>query len=87
MEEDDYLAEACYYLSDLKLSLSDIARELDLTPERVENAIKNYKSRIDSGRVHYDEDARDFWSKNLKEGLGEEKITLVDEKGRYYHGW
>ncbi len=35
----------------------------------------------------YDPEAKEFWNKLQKESGGDERITLVDEKGRYYHGW
>jgi hypothetical protein len=85
--ENEYIEEACFYLSELKLSLEEIGKEFNLTPDQVETAASNYKERIDSGLINYDEETRAFWSKSLRESSGDEKITLVDEKGRYYHGW
>ena len=49
--------------------------------------VTSYKARIDSGSISYDEETKAFWAKSLKESSGDEKITLVDDKGRYYHGW
>jgi hypothetical protein len=85
--ESEYLEEACFYLSELKLSSADIGKELNMTSDQVEKAASSYKSKIDSGLASYDEQAKSFWEKNLKESSGDEKVTLVDEKGRYYHGW
>jgi hypothetical protein len=85
--EDEYVQEACYYLSELKLSQEEIAKEFKLTPEQVSVAISGYKAMLDSGAVFYSEDTKAFWAKNLRESSGDEKITLVDDKGRYYHGW
>lgn len=83
----DYVAEACFYLLELKIAPSEIGKEFSMTPAQVEKAALSYKAMIDSGSIGYDEDAKSFWAKNLKESSGDEKITLVDEKGRYYHGW
>jgi hypothetical protein len=85
--EDEYVQEACYYLSELEISQEEIAREFNLTPEQVNFAIIGYKAQLDSGAVSYSEDTKAFWAKNLRESSGDEKITLVDDKGRYYHGW
>jgi hypothetical protein len=85
--EDEYLDEACFYLADLKVKASDIAKEFNMTEAQVGVAVSNYQRKIDSGKTKYDEDLKDFWAKNLRESSGDEKITLVDEKGRYYHGW
>ena len=85
--EDDYVEEACFYLAELNVPMKDIGRQLNLNSEQVTLAISSFKSKIDSGRASYDEDAKSFWAKSLKESSGDEKITLVDDKGRYYHGW
>lgn len=85
--EDEYVDEACFYLSQLNLSKEAIAREFNISLDQVLQAISRFKSRIDSGSQIYDEEAKSFWAKNLKENSGDERITLVDEKGRYYHGW
>src|SRR5579872_4229049 len=85
--EDEYLEEACFYLLDLKMSAADIGKEFNMTPDQVEKAVASYKAKIASGSVSYDEETKAFWAKSLKESTGDEKITLVDEKGRYYHGW
>ena len=85
--EDDYVEEACFYLSELKLSTADIGKEFNMTVDQVEKASSNYKAKIDSGNVNYDQEAKAFWLKNLRESSGDEKITLVDGMGRYYHGW
>jgi len=85
--EEEYIEEACFYLLDLKISILDIGKEFNMTSDQVERAAESYKSKIDSRTVSYDEETKDFWAKSLKESSGDEKITLVDEKGRYYHGW
>ena len=85
--EDDYIEEACFYLSESSLSSQEISKEFNLTTEQVNRAIESYRAKLHSGAVTYSEETRSFWSKNLRESSGDEKVTLVDEKGRYYHGW
>jgi hypothetical protein len=85
--EDEFIEEACFYLSESRLSSEEIATEFNLTKEQVNNAIEGYKRRLDSGLATYSEETKAFWTKNLRESSGDEKITLVDDKGRYYHGW
>jgi hypothetical protein len=85
--EEEFLEEACFYLSELKVKASDIAIEFNMTEAQVSVTVSNYKRKIDSGKTKYDEELKDFWAKNLRESGGDEKITLVDDKGRYYHGW
>ncbi len=87
MEGDDYVEEACFYLSELNVKTEDIGKQLNLSPEQVAQAISSFRSKIDSGKASYDEEVKSFWAKSLRESSGDEKITLVDEKGRFYHGW
>jgi hypothetical protein len=84
---DDYLEEVCFYLSKLGRTPDEIGKEMNLASEQVHNAISSYQKKIDSGVLKYDEETLAFWSKIQKESSGDEKITLVDDKGRYYHGW
>ncbi|MHB8566088.1 MAG: hypothetical protein ACYC7D_10660 [Nitrososphaerales archaeon] len=84
---DEYVEEACFYLSELKLSFEEIAKQMNLTPEQAKVAVSQYKKRISKGSATFEEDSKQFWAKILKENSGDEKITLVDDKGRYYHGW
>lgn len=84
---DDYIEEACFYLSETGHAKKEIASAFNLTAAQVTNAITSYKNKISQGEAKYEEDAKEFWAKNYKESSGDERITLVDEKGRYYHGW
>ena len=84
---EDYVQEACYYLSLLGKNKDDIAKEFDLTTAQVDEALEKYSKRIASKEVNFDTETRDFWARVNRESSGDEKITLVDDKGRYYHGW
>jgi hypothetical protein len=85
--EDDYVEEACFYLSELDKSTEEIGKEFNMTSGQVEAAIDNYRKKVESKQISYDNEARDFWATINQESSGDEKITLVDDKGRYYHGW
>ncbi len=85
--DDDYVQEACFYLSELGVHIDEIAKQMNIDVEQVKNAIRDYKITIDSGNRRYEEDTKRFWQKILQESSGDEKVTMVDEKGRYYHGW
>jgi arsenate reductase-like glutaredoxin family protein len=84
---DDYIEEACFYLSEENVGKNEIARAFNLTEGQVESAISSYKAKIEEGRANYEGETRDFWLKNYRESSGDERITLVDDKGRFYHGW
>ncbi len=82
------MAEACFYLLEGNIERKSIARAFNLTEAQLDNAVARYKKKLDEGSAKYDLDSKDFWIKNFKESSGgDEKVTLVDEKGRYYHGW
>jgi hypothetical protein len=85
--EDEFVEEACFYLSELGKPILEIGTDLNLSSDQVKQAVESYRKKIESGAVAYDEDAKDFWAKIRRENTGDEKITLVDDKGRYYHGW
>jgi hypothetical protein len=84
---DESLEEACYYLSESKIDHKEIALALNLTEPQVGLAVRSYKKKIDQGQAKYERETKEFWIKNFRESSGDERITLVDEKGRYYHGW
>ena len=84
---DDYVEEACFYLFENKVGKKEIASVFNLTQSQVAAAINSHKNRISEGKAKYEEDAKEFWAKNYRESSGDERITMVDDKGRYYHGW
>ena len=84
---EDYIEEACFYLAELKVEKEQISKIFNLTQDQVAKAIESYSERIRQGSSKYEEDAKEFWAKNYKESSGDERVTLVDDKGRYYHGW
>jgi hypothetical protein len=83
----EFVEEACFYLAENKVSKIEIAKAFSLTIPQVKNAIISYRKKIDKKKAKFDEDTRDFWTKNYKESSGDERVTMVDDKGRYYHGW
>ena len=85
--EEDYVEEACFYLSKLGKNTDEIAKEFSMTRSQVESAIESYGKKIEANQVAFDEDTKEFWARINQESSGDEKITLVDDKGRYYHGW
>jgi hypothetical protein len=86
-EPSRYVEEACFYLTELQIPLDEIAKGFNLTADQVRNAVASYSERIASRREKYDEDTKDFWSRNFRESTGDVRVTLVDERGSYYHGW
>ncbi len=83
----EYVEEACFYLAENKIKTSEIAKAFNLTLPQVEKAIISYRKKIGQKKARFDDDTKEFWAKNFKESSGDERITMVDDKGRYYHGW
>lgn len=84
---DNYVEEACFYLAEQKLPLSRIARAFELSTKEARSEIASYRKKIERGEVKYEDETKEFWTKNYREYSGDERVTLVDDKGRYYHGW
>lgn len=83
----EYVEEACFYLAENKVKTGEIAKAFNLTLPQVKKAIVSYRKKIDQKKATFEEDTKDFWAKNFKESSGDERVTMVDDKGRYYHGW
>lgn len=86
-EEAEYVEEACFYLSELQKPIGEIASEMNMSEEQVNHAISDYRKKINEGRVSYESDTKEFWRKIQRESGGDERVTLVDDRGGYYHGW
>ena len=84
---DDYVEEACFYLSENSLNKEKIASAFNISILQVTKAVSSYQKKISQGKAKYETDAKEFWAKNYRQSSGDERVTLVDEKGRYYHGW
>jgi hypothetical protein len=83
----EYVEEACFYLAENKVPDKEIAKSFNLAPAQVKQAILSYRRKIERKKAIFDEDTKEFWAKNFQESSGDERVTLVDDKGRYYHGW
>lgn len=81
------MEEACFYLTELKMKTNEIAKEFNMDSAQVKEAAAKHRRKIEMHKAVYDEEVKAFWAKLLKENQGDEKITLVDDKGRFYHGW
>ncbi|MDA4111205.1 MAG: hypothetical protein OK439_01600 [Thaumarchaeota archaeon] len=69
------------------MSTEEVGKEFSLTSSQVKSAIDSYQKKIDTKQISYDVETKQFWAQINQESTGDEKITLVDDKGRYYHGW
>ncbi|HUI86932.1 MAG TPA: hypothetical protein VLY21_07235 [Nitrososphaerales archaeon] len=84
--DDSVLEEGCYYLARLGLSVTQIAKNLNITEARARALSKSYSSKLKSGTVVPDPFDRTFWEDVRKEAEGDSKVTFVSEKG-IHHSW
>lgn len=84
--DDSVLEEGCYYLKELGLTPTQIAKNFGTTRKRVESLVTSYASKLKSGEVVPDQFDMTFWDDVRKESEGDVKVTFVSEKG-VHHGW
>ena len=82
----DVLEEGSYYLSKLGLSLEEIARHFETTPEIVIELANSYSVKLKHGEVTESDFDRAFWEGVRKEADGDMKLTVVSDKG-FHHVW
>jgi hypothetical protein len=81
------LEDACYYLRKLGASLEEIATQFGLTPGQVGELADRWSGKLARGEVKEDPVDLDFWRNVHREASGDQKLTLVDRDGHFYHGW
>jgi len=80
------LEEGCYYLRELGLSSSQVAKNFAITRKQVESLAASYQSKLLSGVVIADPFDRTFCEDVKKEAEGDFKVTFISERG-VHHGW
>ena len=83
---DEVLEEGCYHLSQLGLSVDQLAAHFEITPPRVRSLIRSYEAKLKSGEVAPGDFDRVFWEDVKKEAEGDVKLTFLSEKG-FHHAW
>ena len=83
---EDILEEGCYYLSELGLSVGEIAHHFETTPAEVARLVESYSSKLRSGQIAAGEFDKAFWEDVKKEAEGDVKLTFVSDKG-FHHSW
>lgn len=84
--DDAVLEEGCYYLSELGLSLDQIASHFESTKAEVKHFVDAYAAKLKAGEVVADPFDRTFWDGVRKEAEGDVKVTVLSEKG-FHHAW
>jgi len=84
--DESVLEEGCFYLREMGLPASQIARNFGTSKRRVESLAQSYASKLKSGSVVPDPFDRTFWEDVRREAEGDVKVTFVSEKG-VHHAW
>lgn len=82
----EVLEEGCYFLSQLGLSVEEIASHFEITASEVTELVSSFTSKLKSGQVTVEDFDRTFWSDVMKEAEGDVKLTVVSDKG-IHHTW
>lgn len=86
--DDNELAveDGCYYLRELGMDVGKISRFFEISEDDVKKKCKTFAKKLKSGQIVQSEFDKKFWEDVMQEAKGNEKITLVDSKGEFYHG-
>ena len=84
--EDDVLGDACYYLTRLGMSTDEIGDHLGINSRKVKKLANIFAKKLQSGEIQESPYEEGFWKDIMKESSGDFRLTLVDEKGHFYHG-
>jgi hypothetical protein len=86
--EDTELAveDGCYYLRELGMNVGEISRLFEIREDDVRKKCKAFAKKLKSRQIIQSEFDKKFWEDVMQEARGNEKITLVDSKGEFYHG-
>jgi hypothetical protein len=81
------LEDACYYLRKLGAPLDEIATQFGISPGTVAELADRWADKLARGQVKEDPVDLEFWRNVRREAGGDQKLTLVDRDGHFYHGW
>ncbi|MCS4537606.1 MAG: hypothetical protein HYY67_01935 [Thaumarchaeota archaeon] len=86
--EDTELAveDGCYYLRELGMNVGEISKLFEISEDDVRKKCKAFAKKLKSRQIIQSEFDKKFWEDVMQEARGNEKITLVDSKGEFYHG-
>ncbi|HEY4674112.1 MAG TPA: hypothetical protein VIH03_08100 [Nitrososphaerales archaeon] len=86
--EDTELAveDGCYYLRELGMNVGEISKLFEISEDDVRKKCKAFAKKLKSKKIIQSEFDKKFWEDVMQEARGNEKITLVDSKGEFYHG-
>lgn len=83
---NEAIQDGCYYLHKLGFSYKQLSEMFVITEQEALDQVTKYQERMEKGELEETPiDAR-FWEDLVKESMGNTRITLVNEKGHFYHG-
>ena len=86
--EDMELAveDGCYYLRELGVDIVEISSLFEISENDVRKKCKAFAKKLKSKHIIASVFDKKFWGDVMQEARGNEKVTLVDSKGEFYHG-
>ncbi len=80
------IEDGCYHLKELGLEFSEIAQIFGISEDAAKKKRESFARKLKSKQVEVTEFDKKFWEGILQETQGNDRVTLVDDKGRFYHG-
>ncbi|MBM3897067.1 MAG: hypothetical protein FJ358_00860 [Thaumarchaeota archaeon] len=78
--------DGCYYLRELGMDVGEISRLFEISEDDVKKKCKTFARKLKSKQIIQSGFDKKFWEDVMQEARGNEKITLVDSEGEFYHG-
>jgi len=82
----EVLEEGCYYLSELGLSIEQVAKSFEIEVDAARTFRDAYARKLEAKQVVPGDVDRAFWEDVKKEAEGDVKLTFVSDKG-FHHAW
>lgn len=79
------IEDGCYYLRKLGLDFKEIGELFEISEEGAERNYKAFEKRLKNKEVIASPYDKKFWEEIIQEDSGNKRVTLVDDKGRFYH--
>lgn len=80
------IEDGCYYLRELGMEFSEIGKIFEISEEEAKKRYKAFAKKLKGKGVIASAYDKKFWEDVIQEARGNERVTLVDKKGTFYHG-
>ena len=79
------IEDGCYYLKEIGLDFKEIGNLFKISEEEARKRCRAFAKKLENKAVIVSPYDKKFWEEIIQESRGNEKATLVDDKGKFYH--